>query len=169
MFFGTGSGLVDNVRLEQKVDGQWQAIDIPNADFEEGESKPESWMQPVYGFELASVSEDVSSGKQSVRISQSSSNIAGKPIFKAAPALGEVVDAEIAPNLRMRFPLALPIDHSYKKGDDEATDKQIEKIGSAETASADQKRSIWIAGKPRQKICSGWLLNCMMVMATFLI
>ena len=139
MFFGDGSALVDNVQLEQKNDEAWQPIDVANADFEKGDTKPESWMQPVQGYELSTVSGDSTSGEKSVRIMKGSSEIKGSPIFSSMPALGEVVDAEIAPNLRMRFPLALPADHKYAKGDDDKIDKQINRINDSETEDADQK------------------------------
>ena len=139
MFFGDGAAMVDNVRLEQRVDEKWQLVEVPNADFEDGDSKPDSWFQPVQGYELVTVSGDSTSGEKSVRIKKGSSEVKGLPIFDSIPALGEVVDAEIAPGIRMRFPLALSIDHNYSTGDDEAVDNHIETVNNTKTDEAEQK------------------------------
>lgn len=138
MFWGTGSGLIDNVRLEKKVDGQWISIEVPNADFEAGRKKPDSWFQTVAGYQLATVKSDFTSGKQAARLGAETTSFPGNPIFDAIPKLGEVVDAEISPGVRIRFPLALPISHQYTSGDDQATDQEIEKINAFETATPSQ-------------------------------
>ena len=140
MFFGSGSALVDNVRLEQKDGDNWKAIDMPNPDFEKSPNRPEGWINPVQGYSLAIEKKDVTSGKQSVRIgSAAESSVFGdNPIFDMVPELGTVIDAPIAKNLRVRMPLVLSADQKYSKGDNASTDKWIEAVNDVEPESADQ-------------------------------
>ena len=114
MFFGTGAALVDNVRLEKKDGENWQALDLPNPDFETGESKPQDWVQPVRGYSMEIETNDVSSGKQSVRIMRGTSTRGGGAIFAEIPELGEVIDAEVASGIRVRMPLAMDAKTTYE-------------------------------------------------------
>lgn len=139
MFFGNGSALVDNVRLEQKEDDGWKEIKIVNPDFESGKSQPEGWVQPARGYDLQIETKDVANGKQSVRIARGTSTRVGRVLFDQIPKLGEVVDVEISPGLRLRMPLALPVKTEYKTGDDPTTDSWINKVNGADTDNADQE------------------------------
>ena len=139
MFVGTGSGLIDNVQLEKNVDGHWQPIPVSDPDFETSEDQPVGWTQTVDGYSMELETEDVSHGKQAVRIARGSKMEKAKPLFDRVPELGTVVDAEIAPDLRLRMPLALPVESRYQPGDDGATDAWIDKINATPTDSADQK------------------------------
>ena len=139
MFFGSGSALVDNVRLEQQDGDKWTAIELPNADFEKGDEIPAGWFNPVAGYSLEIEKEDVSNGKQSVRILRESTAKGGRALFDAMPGLGEVVDVEIAPNVRLRFPLAIPAEPKYEKGKDKKTDDFISSLTEIDLDSAKQK------------------------------
>ena len=139
MFFGTGSALVDNVHLEQKDGDNWKALDLPNADFETGESKPQSWAQPVRGYSMEIATEDVSSGKQSVRIMRGTSTRNGGKIFEMIPELGEVIDAEVTSGVRVRLPLALELKTKYKSGDDQKIDSWIETVNETDPDDANPK------------------------------
>ena len=138
MFFGSGSALVDNVRLEQLDGDNWVAIELRNSDFEDGDGKPEGWTSPVPGYSLAIEKQDASNGKQSVRIGSADSVVAGNAIFELLPKLGEVIDVPISNDLRLRMPLALPIEQEYSSGDDSKVDQLIKAINGFDPETANQ-------------------------------
>ena len=126
MFMGNGMALVDDVVLERKDGLQWQELDINNADFEAAKNSPKNWITRGKGYRFKIETDKVAEGKQAMRFERSRIKRGG--IMEEVPRLGEVIDTLVAPGLRLRMPLALPVDTTYESGDSEETDNLMEKI-----------------------------------------
>lgn len=141
VFFGTGSALVDDVSLQWRDGAEWRTIEIQNPDFELGESRPLGWSCNGRGFEFVVERSDQASGKCSAQIKRMSTSIENVGGFLTLiPEFGEVVDASISDNLRLRMPLALPVSHEYKLGDNAETDLYLKQIAGAEISSEDPRQ-----------------------------
>lgn len=131
MMFGKGSGLIDDAKLEVKNGDEWTGVDIRNADFEQGDTIPEGWAGTARGYDYTAENQDVAQGEQAMRIAMRSLSRSASPAFlPILPELGEVVDAEICEGLRLRMPLALSTDTTYKEGDDEQVDNFAKQVSS---------------------------------------
>ena len=134
MIGGGGSGLIDNARLEVKDGDDWTEIEIQNPDFEEGDSGIEGWIGTAKGYDYVAESKDVAEGDQAMRIAiQTKTRAASSGIFRKVPQLGEVIDASIGADLRVRMPLVLPIDHQYNAGDDDEVDAFVKQVRDTES------------------------------------
>ena len=127
MMFGKGSGLVDDAKFEIKDGDDWTEVEIKNADFEQGETKPKGWFATAPGYASITETDDVAEGDKAMRIALQTAS--GTTIFDLLPELGEVVDAEIGDDLRVRMPLSLAVEHRYEEGDDKKTDAFIKQVG----------------------------------------
>ncbi|MEM9412398.1 MAG: S41 family peptidase, partial [Planctomycetota bacterium] len=139
MFFGSGSALIDNVRLEVKEGDQWETVDsLANQDFEQGDDQPESWTQTTNGYAIELENEDVSSGKQSVRLLRKTFIQKGRKVFDLIPELGELIDVEIHPGLRLRMPLSLETSKNHKTNSAINLDQWLFKVNKTSTDNAKQ-------------------------------
>lgn len=129
-----GSGLIDNARLEVKDGDDWTEIEIQNPDFEEGDSDIDGWIGTAKGYNYVAESKDVAEGKQAMRIAiQTKSRAASSGIFRKVPELGEVIDASIGAELRVRMPLALSISEQYNAGEDGEVDAFVNQVHDMES------------------------------------
>lgn len=131
MYFGQGAAFVDDVRFEVKKDGDWENVEIKNGDFEDHESRPRGWSRKGSGFSAVVQSDDVTSGETALRIERRQSQTT-RAVLKIYPKLGEVVDSEVASDLRIRMPLSLLKDVTYKSGDDKETDEFLKAISKTD-------------------------------------
>ena len=127
MFFGAGGGLIDNVVLEQKENDEWKTIELENQGFEEGTQRPSAWACRGDGYRFQCTTEDVVEGEQAMQIELASTTRRGG-FLDIFPELGEVIDAPIARDLRVRMPLALHVDTTYSSGDNELTDQLLAEL-----------------------------------------
>ncbi|MEM6471112.1 MAG: S41 family peptidase [Planctomycetota bacterium] len=115
MHFGKASGCIDDVVLEKRSGDAWKSIDIGNGDFEAGTSAPDRWTLTTRGYEARIEVDDVAEGKQAVKLgappaaSERGDYRAGG-ILQFVPELGEVVDASLSGDLRIRMPLVFEVD-----------------------------------------------------------
>ena len=138
-FSGVGTALVDDVRLQVKEGDEWKAIDLVNPDFELGDKKPEGWGIKGSGYSIVTTREDAVEGKAAVQFSRGTKQAKSEELFSTIPEKGEVIDAEVAANLRIRMPLTLPVDSRYETGDDEKTDLFLKSVKDTDVESVDEK------------------------------
>lgn len=137
MFFGAGSGAIDDAHFEIKEDGEWKAVEIQNADFEDGNRTPSGWNTLGQGYQFRLTDEDAVEGEKTLRISRRTQTRRGG-ILEVYPELGEVVDAPLVGNLRVRMPLTLSADTKYTSGDNESTDELLKRLNKIAPADAEQ-------------------------------
>lgn len=125
---GRGTAMIDNVSVQYKAGENWKPIELINSDFEDDSKKLTGWQFTSPEFTTFADANDPAHGKQCARIERKITRVPGNPLFRTIPELGEVVDDVIAPNLRIRMPLTLPISHKYTAGENEATDQLISSI-----------------------------------------
>lgn len=137
MFLGNGSALVDNITLEHKKDDGWEDIEIKNPSFEEGKTIPAQWATRGGGYTFKIEKDDVADGNQAMRFGRGS--VERRNLMEMVPNLGEVIDASLGDDLRVRMPLALPVDTTYSAGDSESTDQLINDISQIDPNKASQE------------------------------
>lgn len=128
MFFGSGSGMLDEVVLERRVDGEWETIELKNANFEEDATKPKGWTTLGQGYNFQCSSESPAHGESAMEISRKTRTRRGG-ILDIYPEQGEIIDAAVLDDLRIRLPLALDAETKYTTGDNVETDLLIETLG----------------------------------------
>ena len=138
MMFGTGSGLIDDAKLEVSDGDQWTEIEIRNAGFEKGDTEPQGWYGTARGYDYITEKQDVAQGDRAMRISMQSLSRSARPAFLSLlPELGEVIDADVCGGLRVRMPLALPADTTYEPGNDEEVDRFVDEVSGYSSKSHD--------------------------------
>ncbi len=137
MFMGSGSALIDNLVLEHKVNEKWDKIEVGNADFETGKTRPAKWVTRGKGYSFKIETQDVAEGEQAMRFGRAS--IERGELMEVVPRLGEVIDVQIANNLRVRMPLALPVNRTYSPGDLDATEKLLQAIQRIDLNDVEQE------------------------------
>jgi C-terminal processing protease CtpA/Prc/osmotically-inducible protein OsmY len=137
-FSGSGDALIDSVSVEVKNDDGWEKVRIANGGFEMGERRPDTWMTTGKGYKFSIEKEDTVKGNQAVRISRGVKAVR-KSELEIVPNLGEVVDASICGELRIRMPLALPVETRYRTGDSRSTDALVKRVNEIEVSAASQQ------------------------------
>ena len=137
-FKGSGAGLVDDASLEQKVDDQWKTVELKNGTFEKGDRKPDGWATRGNGYGFEFETDDKVEGDKAIKISRQTVT-QQDTVLNVVPELGEVVDASLGGDLRIRMPLALPKANVYKTGDDDETDAYVKKVNSVNYRDASSK------------------------------
>jgi len=121
---GQGRLWVDDFELVAADDDDgWQAIEITNPGFEDGERgrTPPGWSAVSRGYRYELTEEGPRSGELSVLI-EDVPVILTEDLFEVYPTVGEVIEKEIGAGLSARIPLALYGDESttFPRGDETA-------------------------------------------------
>jgi C-terminal processing protease CtpA/Prc len=104
---GSGRGWVDDFLLEvREKDDTWQAVPIPNANFEEGDSgsAPEGWRGNGHGYNFRVAAEGT--GRSALIETAPIEYAVREPLFASHPKPGEVVHKSIGSGLSIQLPLA---------------------------------------------------------------
>ena len=137
MFMGTGTGAIDDAHFEIKEDGDWKEFELRNPDFEEGSRTPTGWAARGQGYRFRLTEENPVNGEKALTISRSTRTQQGG-ILDILPELGEVIDAKLVGDLRVRMPLALVADEEYLIDDADATAQLLEMLDEIAPEDAEQ-------------------------------
>jgi len=131
---GKGRVWVDDFELMVADDDDgWEAIEISNPGFEEGEpgETPPGWSPGGRGYRFELVDGDFHSGHGAVLIEHETVEIT-EDLFEGHPSVGDTVEEEIGGGLSVRVPLALYGDDSetFPRGDADALSGLQEELES---------------------------------------